>query len=186
MSDFKVVEGADKVGAWAIKYNDLVDEVIQSVNTVDDGVNVTITYNKIGGSTFTSVINKSNVVTGKTYQELLSLALGGNLITGKVYELAFKTIDNISNTNTVYTGVTGTLLLTASDGYSFHSQVISKTYPQDIIYLDFTNNGFDLPNGTRVSRGGYIYYRHDTWRNLKVRGYDFRNHILYKIGRAHV
>lgn len=181
MADFKVVEGADKVGAWAIKYNELVDEVIESVNTVDDGVKVTITYNKIGGGTFTSVIDKNNVVTGKTYDELLTLALLGELVVGKIYELSHNTIDSISNTDIVYTGVTETLLLTPANGYNFHTQVISKSYPQDIIYYDFSNNGFDLPNGNRVYRkNGYIFYRHDTVRNLKVRGYDFRNHILFR------
>ena len=181
MSDFKVVEGADKVGAWAIKYNELVDEVIESVNTVDDGVNVIITYNKNGGGTFTSVINKSNVVTGKTYDQILSIALSGDLVVGMFYELSHKTIDSISNTNVVYTGQTETLLLLAVDEYSFHTQVYSKDYPQDIIYYDFSNNGFTLPNGTTIYRkNGYIYYRHDTVRNLKVRGYDFRNHIMYR------
>ena len=181
MSDFKVVEGADKVGAWAIKYNGLVDEVIESVSTVDSVVRTVITYNKIGGGSFTSVINKSNIITGNTYNSLLSLALAGDLISGMYYELNHNTIDSINNTNIVYTGQTETLLLLAVDDYSFHAQVYSKDYPQDIIYYDFSNNGFLLPNGTEVyRRNGYIYYRHDTVRNIKVRGYDFRTHIMFR------
>ena len=102
MSDFKVVEGADKVGAWAIKYNGLVDEVIESVSTVDSAVRTVITYNKIGGGSFTSVINKSNIITGNTYNSLLSLALAGDLISGMYYELNHNTIDSIISNKSIY------------------------------------------------------------------------------------
>lgn len=180
MSDFKVVEDADKVGAWAIKYNGLVDEVIESVNTVDDGEKITITYNKIGGGTFTSVISKSNVVTGKTYWELDTLINNNLLVPGMYYELNFNTVDYISNTDDVYTGPTETLLLFAVSTNNFHYQVYSKNYPQDIIYFDFYNTGFITPGGFTYGRKGYIYYRYDTLRNLKVRGYDFRTHIMYR------
>lgn len=180
MSSFKVITG-DKVGTFATKYNSLVDTVIESVETVNDVDSATITYHLNGGGTFNSRINIGGVITGNTYDSLLDLTYNNGLVAGKVYELDFNTIDCISYTDTIYTGATETLYLTASSTNSFYAEVISKQYPQDIIYYDFTNHyaGTDIST-THYLRPGYIYYRKDTIRNIEVEGYDFREHILLR------
>ena len=173
----KIIEGVDKVGTFATKYNSSIKEHIVSA-TLDSTTSI-LTLGKYDTNPLLISLSSLNVITGLTFSQINTLKTDNSLQVGKYYELFFNTIDCIDNTDTVYTGATETLYLLASSVNTFHYQVFSKQYPQDIIYFDFDNLGLvtDVAS-TFYNRYGYIYYRKDTIKNLEVDGYDFRTHIM--------
>lgn len=173
----KVIEGVDKVGTFANKYNGSIKEHIVSATL--DGTTSILTLGKHDTDPLLVNLSQLNVITGLTYTEITTLKTDGELQIGKYYELFFNTIDCIDNTDTVYTGATETIYLLATSVNTFHHQVFSKQYPQDIIYYDIDNRQFDTHiSSLRYDRSGYIYYRKDVIKNLEVDGYDFRTHIM--------
>lgn len=173
----KIIEGVDKVGTFANKYNNSIKEHIVSA-TLDSTTGM-LTLGKYDTDPLLVSLSSLNVITGLTFSQINTLKTNNTLQIGKYYELFFNTIDCIDYTNTVYTGATETLYLLATSVNTFHHQVFSKQYPQDIIYFDFDNQWFDTHiSSIRYNRYGYIYYRKDTIKNLEVDGYDFRTHIM--------
>ena len=173
----KIIEGVDKVGTFANKYNGSIKEHIVSA-TLDSTTGM-LTLGKYDTDPLLVSLSSLNVITGLTFSQINTLKTNNTLQIGKYYELFFNTIDCIDYTNTVYTGATETLYLLATSVNTFHYQVFSKQYPQDIIYFDFNNQWFDTDTSSiRYNRYGFIYYRKDTIKNLEVDGYDFRTHIM--------
>lgn len=173
----KIIEGVDKVGTFANKYNSSIKEHIVSV-TLDSTTGM-LTLGKYDTNPLLISLSYLNVITGLTFSQINTLKTNNTLQIGKYYELFFNTIDCIDYTDTVYTGATETLYLLATSNNTFHHQVFSKQYPQDIIYFDFDNQWFNTHiSSILYNRYGYIYYRKDTIKNLEVDGYDFRTHIM--------
>jgi hypothetical protein len=173
----KVIQGVDKVGAFANKYNSSIKEHIVSA-TLDSSTSI-LTLGKYDTDSLLVNLSQLNVITGLTFSQISTIKDNNTLQIGKYYELSFNTIDCIDNTDTVYTGATETLYLLATSVNTFHHQVFSKQYPQDIIYYDINNKWFDTHiSSVRYDRNGYIYYRKDVIKNLEVDGYDFRTHIM--------
>lgn len=139
-------------------------------------------------------------ITTVTYAELKTLIETSSLVTGTHYRFEYQTIHKIPYTNDVNTGPVEVLIVMAITTNKVHHQVMSESYPEDIIFwrwddnilldqiedtllLDGTGNPYlppPLMSGSGVNayspstnRPGRIYFREDTlYRNCAP--YDFR------------
>ena len=95
----KVIQGVDKVGTFANKYNGSIKEHIVSA-TLDSSTSI-LTLGKYDTDSLLIDLSELNVVTGLTYSQISTIKDDNTLQVGKYYELLFNTIDCIDNTDTV-------------------------------------------------------------------------------------
>lgn len=131
-------------------------------------------------------------VTSVTYAQLVALIGGSGLTAGQQYLVSdFATVHYIVDANwvqyldTIITGETEPLIVTAAASDKLDKNAISTLHPQDIIYVDFIEANWlndlsfaDLtdPDNPVIVTGwkGTITFRHDILFD-NYTGYDFRN-----------
>jgi hypothetical protein len=132
------------------------------------------------------MLNADQVI-NYTYAQLVGRALSNQLIPGRWYK-----ITDFAQAHNLYDGATGEIVssrvgateaiyVMATTTSGIAQNVLSSTYPQDVIRYSLFGNedtsdiGYfdDLGNPVENFKGK-IYFRHDTRRNIKA-WYDWRN-----------
>lgn len=131
-------------------------------------------------------------VTTVTYTELTTLIGSSGLTPNGVYRVAYQTKHVVSGTTNVYnyassdydngsgvkasfTPATENLLVRAVTASTIETQVVSESYPRDIIYYDYS---LDKTEDGVQDRPGFITYRKDPDNDVSA-PYDFRN-VLHR------
>lgn len=101
-----------------------------------------------------------------TYAELAALIAGADLIAGRKYLITdYQTVHTIPGTADTNTGSIEPLIVTASYNNQLSPIAISTSYPQDIVYYNYSNADTNVVNGATK---GFIYRRIDTDHNVDV------------------
>jgi hypothetical protein len=109
----------------------------------------------------------------KTYSELAIIVGAGQLVAGATYLVTdFQTIHRIVGTTAINTGTVEPLFVKALNIDLLDNSVISQTYPNDIIKIDWNNI---LCEDGVTPRKGWIVDRIDPINDIHIQGYDWRN-----------
>lgn len=137
--------------------------IVDVAESITDG---SITYT---ATDIKDIIDNSNNIERKTYEELTQLIEESKLVTGGIYLLTdYQTKYKIPQTSEWCVGETEELYLTATSTNTLSPQAYSKQYPQDIIYYDVTLNETE-----GQQRTGFIIRRIDI-KNNNSAPFDFR------------
>ena len=184
--------------------------IITNITDVDPTINDNIAagytlgqewFNELTGEKF---LHKSDGVwlvagigiTEVTYDELLALKTGSELVANQTYLLTdYETTYGQPYSNlTINSGIIEPLYITATDVDKLSNECKSELYPQDIVYYEITG---DIGNGkgTEGFTKGKIYRRIDTlknndigtdWRHITYRRWAFNVTNVYTIGTSYV
>ncbi|EPY2274515.1 BppU family phage baseplate upper protein [Clostridium sporogenes] len=137
--------------------------IVDKAESITDG---SITYT---ATDIKDIIDNSNNIERKTYEELTQLIADNKLETGSIYLLTdYQTKYRILRTDEWCVGKAEELYLTATSTNALSPIAYSKQYPQDIIYYDVTLNEIE-----GQQRTGFIIRRIDTKKN-NATPFDFR------------
>lgn len=128
--------------------------------------------------------NSVSSLTGKTYGELATMKVNGELVAGQKYLMTdFVTSHVIPTTTVVNTGIGEPLVIEAIGADKFSDVVESAIFPQDTIYYDFDDA---LCEDGATPRTGKIIFRRDEKKRIET-WYDWRNVRFrrYKSSLAH-
>lgn len=144
-------------------YNQTVDKIVFS-GTFDTTKEELTLYNYDLTELKSYLGNK--LVTGYTYSQISLLKNNNQLIEGYYYELKRRHKQSFGNPYNLPDYISSnveTFLLEASSVNTFNNKIISKIYPNDLIFYDFNND--------------VIKYRKDLVNNIEC-NFDFREFVI--------
>jgi len=154
----------------------LHDEIVGTYDTILAGKQEQLPDGTTKGdlltwNTSTSTYSSTAQVISLPYSNLLALVSGSGLVAGQKYLINdYKSKHLIPNTSDLNIPSTEPIIVTAISINQFEPIAISPSFPNDIIYYEFTSD----QSAVSGSDTGYIYRRIDTVNNNDI-PFDFRS-----------